>query len=132
MSKKTETDTVDAASITSNPEFHAHKHPLYVEAYQHIQGLRHKLTLVSGEIQETNNRLATHRAANTHRAKAEALAFGTPPPIAFGPDNLEALCSERNIIVTAIELAERRLREIEREVSLDLICLLYTSPSPRD
>jgi hypothetical protein len=110
----------DGSILTSRPEFHAHKDPRYLEAVARRDDLARKRGAIDEAIRAEHEELTSRGVSKTERAHAEALAAGVARPAAERRLDVDGLAKERRILQAALEMAERNMFEIERQVSVEI------------
>jgi hypothetical protein len=100
----------------------AHQDPRYLEAWAKLQEIRGQIDRIDQSINEECTRIAAQRNPSVTLEAARALVYGYEVAPVAGPcEDLKKLNAERQVYVAAVEIAEQRIRDVERDVSAEII-----------
>jgi hypothetical protein len=100
----------------------AHQDPRYLEAWQKLQEVRGRIDQIDRLVTLECGRIAEARNPSVTLEAARALVYGHEVATASGPcEDLKKLNAERQVYVAAVEIAEQRVRDVERQVSAEII-----------
>jgi hypothetical protein len=120
--KKAAAPTPEPSATAPEPTRHAWSDPRYVEAHRKLMAIRTELGQVELQILDEMDRRQRHRAGVLRLAKAQALVDDTPMPRDEEfPTDLAPLREHQATLRVAEGLAARRLDEVEKAVSREII-----------
>lgn len=110
----------DGTILTSDPRFHAWRDTRYQEIQARQNELSLRLAKVQGQITSEMDQWAAERRRNRVQEHAEALLEGKDRPDFRNRPDLTALHEERDALGHALLMSQKRLVEVECQVSAEI------------